>query len=87
VKEMNIDRNELLNILHQNAKVEIVFIKVDETVRTMICTLKQGTYPTYVPSKNPRTTANDRVLPWDLEKEAFRTVILEKIVTIKILEV
>lgn len=84
---MQIVKSELMDILSTNDRVKVVFTKVDESIRTMICTRMTREVTGYEPSKtNPRTTPDDRVKVWDLESDGFRTIILTKIISVEVME-
>lgn len=78
----DINRNTLLQVLSKG-KCKITFNKIDNTVRTMVCTLKSdflpGKYESY-PEKISRSGENLEILPvWDVEKGDWRSFRISKI--------
>lgn len=81
----DINRNTLLQILSKG-KCKVTFNKVDNTVRTMTCTLKSdllpGKYDSY-PEKIQTSTENVEVMPvWDIEKGDWRSFKISKIISV-----
>ncbi len=79
----DINRSTLLEILSKG-KCKVVFNKVDNTVRTMVCTLKPdflpGKYESY-PEKIQSSGENPEIIPvWDVEKGDWRSFKISKII-------
>lgn len=77
---------ELKSALRNN-KIEIKFTKIDGTKRTMIATLDSTKF-TYIGSgKKSLKPKNDEIISvWDLEKNDWRSIKKNSIISWKILE-
>jgi hypothetical protein len=80
------DRTELRELLHNNV-VNILFEKVDGTVREMRCTLM----PNYILTEHKETLVprkqNDDVLSvWDLENNGWRSFRIDSVKSVKVQE-
>ena len=79
------NKNELVHNL-KNGNLLITFKKVDGTMRKMLCTLQESVLPKrsdpYIVSNRPEGT---QVHVWDLEKNAWRSFLLESIKNVKLI--
>lgn len=75
-----------LRALLRNTSLQITFVKRDNTVREMNCTLD----PELVPEMENIIMSNvdhkdvDHIVVWDLDKDAWRTIIYESVQSIRI---
>jgi len=77
------DRETLVAEL-QKSVLEITFTKVDGTKREMVCTLIKSLLPEFKKSTKPARKKNLSVVPvWDLEKEAWRSIKLDSIISVQ----
>jgi hypothetical protein len=78
-------RAELVSQL-KKGKGRITFMKMDGTERVMECTLQQDLLPDQMDVEEyiSERRANDEVLAvWDLEKDAWRSFRLDRVVTVE----
>ncbi len=61
----------------RTSAIAIKFTKKDGSIREMLCTLMDGVIPKV---DNPRPPSDTYVTVWDLELEAWRTVIFDTLV-------
>jgi len=70
----------------KKGKGRITFMKMDGTERVMECTLQQDLLPDQMDVEEyiSERRANDEVLAvWDLEKDAWRSFRLDRVVTVE----
>ena len=72
-------KEELIADLRSH-KCRIVFKKKDDTLRTMICTLREDMLPSRE-VETSKKSSNERVLPvWDVEKNSWRSFRLDSVI-------
>lgn len=84
------NKNEVIAALHEG-KVEISFLKKDNSVREMLCTLNHEYLPKIAESdesgepkqKKARKKNLDVIAVYDLEKKAWRSFRYDSLVTFK----
>lgn len=75
-------RDEIVKLLKDEI-VEVVFKKADKTEREMLCTLSNHFLPEGTTSTTDKVINPDVVTVWDLEKEAWRSFRLDRLISIK----
>mgnify|MGYP003116887092 CR=1 FL=1 len=78
-------REDLLNDLQGN-QCRVVFKKKDDTLRTMICTLREDMLPSREAESLTKKPKNESVVPvWDIRKKAWRSFRLDSILDFNVL--
>lgn len=79
------EKSEIKNTLRENI-CKVTFTKVDGTERVMRCTLKESYLPAVVKDETKKTRKqNDKtVAVWDLEKDAWRSFLINNVKEVKI---
>ena len=74
------EKTEITNTLRENV-CKVTFTKVDGTERVMRCTLQEAYLPTVVKdeTKQPRKKNDKVVAVWDLEKDAWRSFLINSV--------
>ena len=82
-------KGEIEGIFAQSRKVEVVFVKKDGTVRTMLCTRDMDMVPEELRPKKDENQerinkAPDHLFPaFDLEKNAMRSFIIANVQSVR----
>ncbi len=79
-------REDLVNSLQSN-QCRVVFKKKDETLRTMICTLREDMLPSREVESLSKKNKNESVVPvWDIRKKAWRSFRLDSVLDFNVLK-
>lgn len=75
-----------LRALLRNTSLQVTFVKKDNTVREMNCTLDPELVPEIDQTAESFLMKNDvdHIVVWDLDKDAWRTIIYEAIQSIRL---
>ena len=80
------DKNALKTILQKHV-VKVNFTKLDGTLRTMVCTLREDTVKPHVKKTERVKKPKDDILSvWDIEKDAFRSIKLDSLIDYTVLK-
>ena len=86
--ESPFEREAVVALLKANPKVSISFFKVsDGSLRQMDCTLNRDTISKYVgtiDSQIDLDVEGSRVTVWDLDKGAFRSFVMENLLSVSL---
>ena len=79
---MQYKREDVIRALKE-AVVEIVFTKLDGTMRTMQATLDPSHMPpgsdtSYLDEMHQRPEYQDRIVAWDMQAKGWRTIVVHK---------
>lgn len=77
-----------LHHLLETYECEVTFTKVDGTVRTMPCTLRQDQLPAKPLTENAKTrkVTHNAISVWCLDKKEWRSFRTENVTSIRVLE-